>query len=104
MKYNFLGFKNWAPASGSLDMFQSFDVFRASESAKLPRSICEECICWRDFGTCVQVQVDDWEADQQQREGGGYEDMSDCLVSRNCCPILFFDFIGVKLPVLQGEE
>ena len=90
--------------SGDLDMLQSFDVFRASDSALLPRDICEGCVCWRVFSTCRLVQVEDWEADRLTRDGGGYEGYTECILWRNCCPILFFDFIGVKLPVLKNDE
>jgi hypothetical protein len=106
MKYNFGGFKNWQPASGELDMLQGFDVFRASESQHIPRDVCEGCVCWRVWGTCVQVQVEDWEADAESERGEGYEGIpkSHCLTWRNCCPILFFDFIGKKLPELETSE
>lgn len=107
MKYNFNGFHEWPAMSGQLDLLKSFDVFRASESQNLPRDVCEGCVCWREFGTCVQVHVDDWELDAQQRQawdGEGYKGINDCLVARNCCPILFFDFIGVKLPELKGDD
>jgi hypothetical protein len=98
--YNFLGFYNWPPVNGQLTMLQGFDVFRASESSRLPRSMCESCVCWRMAGTCAQVQVEDFEADRQARSNGGYEDVSGCIVDANCCPILFFDFIGRPLPKL----
>jgi len=107
MKYNFLGFHNWPARSGQLDMLQAFDVFRASESSQLPRDVCAGCVCWREHGTCVQVQVDDWEEDALLRSGwdaDAYKGITDCLVCRNCCPILFFDFIGVKLPELEAAE
>jgi hypothetical protein len=107
MKYNFGGFKNWKPASGELDMLQGFDVFRASESQHIPRDVCEGCVCWRVWGTCVQVQVEDLEEDARiKQDEEGYEDIpkSECLVFRNCCPILFFDFIGKKLPELVTTE
>jgi hypothetical protein len=104
MKYNFLGFQNWQPMSGTLDMLQGFEVFRASLSASIPRDMCEHCICWRLFGTCTQVQVEDYEGDALARGNGGYEGMNDCVVFKNCCPVLFFDFIGVKLPILKDEE
>lgn len=106
MKYNFLGFQNWPPMRGELDMLQAFDVFRASESKDLPRDMCEGCVCWREFGTCTQVQVEDWQKDALMRSGGRYEDYpaGNCIVSRNCCPVLFFDFIGVKLPELEKAE
>lgn len=105
MKYEFNGFKNWKPRSGDLDLFQSVDVLRASLSSSLPRSMCEGCVCWREHGTCCQVQVEAWDLDAQHRQGwdaDGYEGIEDCLVCHNCCPILFFDFIGVKLPELKG--
>lgn len=106
MKYNFGGFKNWKPASGEIDMLQGFDVFRASESRNIPRDVCEGCVCWRVWGKCVQVQVEDYEADSQMKQNEyGYEEFKgQCLVYRNCCPILFFDFIGKKLPELETTE
>ena len=107
MKWNFLGFENWPPASGSLDILQGLDVFRATCSENIPRSMCEGCVCWREFGTCAQVQVNDFENDARMRRqhaafrGGTLPD--GCLIDRNCCPILFFDFIGRPLPVLDVE-
>lgn len=106
MKWNFAGFENWPPGSGTLDLLHGFDVFRACESSNLPRDVCEGCVCWREFGTCAQVQVNDFEADARNRKqhakfwGGTLPD--GCLVDRNCCPILFFDFIGRPLPVLDA--
>lgn len=104
MRYNFLGFYNWPAMSGQLDMFQSFDVFLASDSQLLPRDLCEGCVCWREYSTCRQVQVEDWEDDAVMRGGGGYKGYKDCIAWRNCCPILFFDFIGIKLPELITLE
>ena len=103
MKWNFLGFHNWPAAHGRLDEAKSATVFRAADSATLPRDMCEGCVCWREASTCRQVQVEDWEADAQTRGGGGYETYPDCIVWRNCCPILFFDHIGVPLPKLDVE-
>lgn len=91
MTWNFIEFEQWASASGCLSLLQAFDVFRASESAQLPRDICNDCICWRVFGTCRQVQVLNL---QKTNKYSG-----ECYT--NCCPILFFDFIGVKLPELE---
>jgi hypothetical protein len=104
MKWNFTGFHNWEKGSGTLELLKAFDVFRAAETERLPRDVCEGCVCWREFGTCVQVQVEDWEEDAACRKNEeGYEDFGGhCICTRNCCPILFFDFIGVKLPVLEG--
>jgi hypothetical protein len=106
MKYSFNGFHNWPKADGEMDMLQSFDVFRASLSQTIPRDVCESCVCWREYGTCVQVQVENWEADAQTDRGEGYEGIpkSHCLTWCNCCPILFFDFIGIKLPELVTPE
>ena len=107
MNWNFLGMANWPAVSGTLDLLQSFDVFRAADTATLPRATCESCIVWRESGCCTQVQVEDWEADRQHRaveNGKGYEGMTDCLVSRNCCPILFFDFIKLQLPPLTFTD
>ena len=105
MKWNFLGFQNWPPASGVLNLMEGFDVFRACESHNLPRDMCEGCVCWREFGTCVQVQVNDFEADAEMRhQNAGYDVIPGCLVDRNCCPILFFDFIKCKLPALKRKE
>lgn len=105
MKWKFNGMGNWPEMEGRLDMLQGFDVFRASDSSKLPRDVCEGCVVWRENGCCAQVQVDDWIEDAQHKRVGGYEGMeADCLVSRNCCPILFFDFIGATLPRLEFEE
>jgi hypothetical protein len=107
MKYNFGGFKNWAPASGELDMLQGFDVFRASESKHIPRDVCEGCVCWRVWGRCVQVQVEDYELDEIMKSDErleGYDLKAECRTFKNCCPILFFDFIGKKLPELDTVE
>ena len=105
MKWNFLGFENWPAASGVLDMMQAFDVFRASLSTNLPRSMCEGCVCWRVFGTCCQVQVEDHEEDKAHRESYAHVAMpTGCLAFANCCPILFFDFIGQPLPELVSDE
>lgn len=101
MRYNFLGFKNWPAMSGQIDLLKSFDVFLASDTQLLPRDLCEGCVCWREFSTCCQVQVEDWEEDAELRQSGDYEGFNCCIVWRNCCPILFFDFIGVKLPELN---
>ena len=107
MKWNFNGFAEWEAASGTLSLLQGFDVFRACETSNLPRSMCDGCVCWREFGTCVQVQVNDFEADAEMRESHaafyGVTLPSGCLIDRNCCPILFFDFIGRPLPVLNTE-
>lgn len=100
MKYDFTGFHNWPAASGQLDLLQAFDVFRACETRILPREVCEGCACWRLHGTCTQVQVEDWELDARMRSGGEYKGYTDCIVWRNCCPILFFDFIRLSLPEL----
>lgn len=108
MKWNFLGMQNWAAASGVLNLLQGFDVFRAAESSRLPRAVCEGCVCWREFGTCVQVQVNDLERDaivrKQHGDFWGGPLPNGCLVDRNCCPILFFDFIGRPMPVLAAGE
>lgn len=105
MHWNFLGFHNWPAAHGVLTLEQSFDVFRASASAQLPRSVCEGCICWRLIGSCRQVQVDDHEEDRTHRETYAADKLpSGCLCFINCCPILFFDFIGIALPSLNPEE
>lgn len=102
MKWYFNGFENWTPARGALTMMQGFDVFRASESSALPRDMCKGCVCWREFGTCTQVQVNDYEADaQMRRQHKGSELPTGCMVERNCCPILFFSFIGHPLPILD---
>lgn len=106
MNWNFLGMENWPARRGTMDLLQSFDVFRATESAALPRATCEGCIVWRDRGCCAQVQVEDWEEDARCRESDpeGYKDIgADCLTFRNCCPILFFDYIGIPLPVLKMD-
>lgn len=109
MKWNFNGFENWPASHGVLDLIHGFDVFRACESRNLPRDVCEGCVCWREFGSCTQVQVNDFEDDAIMRESHiaqfpGAEPLPvDCLVDRNCCPILFFDFIGRPLPVLDTE-
>ena len=107
MNWNFLGFHNWPAMNGTLTMLQGFDVFRASESSQLPRDICEQCVCWRVWGTCRQVQVDDYDMDRRMRESYTPEELKElrnkCLCERNCCPILFFDFICIKLPVLETD-
>lgn len=100
MKWNFLGFQNWPAANGELDLMQGFDVFRASLSSTLPRDTCEACVCWREYGTCNQVQVMDCEDTARSIESYGN---LNCAVWKNCCPILFFDFVGVKLPKLMEE-
>jgi hypothetical protein len=106
MKWDFLGFHNWPACSGSLDLLQGFDVFRASLSQTLPREVCESCACWRLSSTCRLVQVDDWESDAADRSGDNYKDFpkSECLSKQNCCPVLFFDFIGRTLPPLVVNE
>lgn len=75
-------------------MLQYFDVFRASESRTLPRETCEGCVCWRELGTCRQVQV----MNLHFTAVNGSETWT------NCCPILFFDFIKVVLPKLENAE
>jgi hypothetical protein len=106
VKWSFNGFREWPAGEGQLGLLEGFDVFAASDVAALGREFCEQCVCWRVFGTCVTVQVEDWEEDALTKQGGGYEGVSFCTVYRNCCPVLFFDFIGVKLPVLEtgGDE
>lgn len=104
MHWNFQGFNNWPAASGELSIREGFDVFRASDLECIPRDVCESCVCWREFGTCHMVQVEDWELDRKNKAGCGYEGIYFCTVHRNCCPILFFDFIGVKLTELQEIE
>lgn len=104
MKYNFLGYREWPPRSGELTDLQSADVFRASQSSLLSRETCEGCVCWREFGTCTQVQVEDLEKDKLIKAGGGYENVPECVVFRNCCPVLFFDFIGITLSTLSISD
>lgn len=108
MKYNFTGFQNWKPRSDDLDLFQSANVLRASLSSSLPRSMCEGCVCWRLYATCHKVQVEDWAGDAEMRDGDpeGYKriESDSCVSWHNCCPILFFDFIGIKLPELQTPK
>ncbi len=99
MKWVFYGYKNWGACEGYLDIMQSFDVFRAAVSKNLPRDICEMCPCWVNYSYCTQVMVDDWESTRQQT--GWDKDKDGCHVWQLCCPILFFDFIGVELPVLE---
>lgn len=93
MKYNFNGFHNWPAQSGEVPLDKALFVFEASDSEILPRDICEDCVCWRVYDTCLQVQVSDYEEDRESNT------VDHCF--RNCCPILFFDFIGYKLPVLE---
>lgn len=75
-------------------MIQYFDVFRASESGGIPRETCEGCVCWRELGTCRQVQV----LNLKTSSVHGTEAWA------NCCPVLFFDFIGIKLPELETAQ
>lgn len=99
MTWDFIGFQNCPAVHGELDLMQGFDVFRASLSYTLPRDMCEDCVCWREYDTCKQVQVDDFESTKLSIEWN-----PDCTVQKNCCPILFFDFIGVKLPELKTAD
>lgn len=103
MKYDFTGFNNWPPASGELTLEQGFDVFRAADVETLPRDMCESCICWREHETCALVQVEDYESDREIKAETPrlYDGITECVCYRNCCPILFFDFLGVKLPKLE---
>lgn len=103
MKYAFTGFNNWPPSCGELTLEQGFDVFRASDVGTLPRDMCESCICWREHGTCHLVQVEDYESDREEKAKIAhlYDGITECVCYRNCCPILFFDFLGIKLPKLE---
>lgn len=89
MKYDFRGFHNWPARSGELTGQQAADVLRASLTLNLPRETCEGCVCWREHSTCLQVQVEHME----YKHGEAWH---------NCCPVLFFDFIGIPLPELKG--
>jgi hypothetical protein len=44
MNWNFLGMANWPAVSGTRDLLQNFDVFRAADTATLPHATCESCI------------------------------------------------------------
>ena len=102
MKYRFNGLGNWQPTTGELTMTKGFDVFRASASTAIPRDVCESCVCWREYGTCSLVQVEDFVADRIEKANqlNVYPD-ADCVAWRNCCPVMFFDFVGIKLPELE---
>ena len=102
MKYVFNGLGNWHAIHGELTLEQGFDVFRASAATAIPRDVCESCVCWREFGTCSLVQVEDFEADRVEKANplDVYPD-ADCVAFRNCCPVMFFDFVGIKLPELE---
>lgn len=106
MDWHFQGFHNWPESGGTLTILQGLYVLRASLTSSLPRETCERCVCWRVYGTCKQVQVDDLEGDALDRASSeGYSDIpkSECMSAFNCCPILFFDFIGIALPTLAAE-
>ena len=52
MKWSFNGFREWPAGEGQLGLLEGFDVFAASDVAALGREFCEQCVCWRVFGTC----------------------------------------------------
>lgn len=95
MKWQFDGFYNWPAGSGEIDMWQMMNVQRATfcgggeKHDFLTENFCRECVCWREAGTCRQVLV---------------QDVTQLNSWHCCCPILFFDFIGCKLPGLVVTE
>jgi len=96
VKWQFDGFYNWPAGEGWIDLVQYMILQRATfyGSEKhdfLTENFCRECVCWREAGTCRQVLVQYL----TYRGGGAWH----C-----CCPILFFDFIGRKLPELKVTE
>lgn len=95
VKWQFDGFYNWPAGEGWIDLVQYMNLQRATfyGSEKydfLTENFCRDCICWREAGTCRRVLV------QYITYRG---DAWHC-----CCPILFFDFIGIKLPELVVSE
>lgn len=106
MKWDFLGFREWKAGSGVLTIEQGLYVLAASFEQQLPREICEGCVCWREFGTCRLVQVSDYEGDRRDAEQSDANEIERCRENNwfNCCPILFFDFIGIPLPELNPRK
>lgn len=104
MNWKFLGFHNWPAASGDIDLVQMCEVKRASLTQLLERETCKECVCWREYSTCCQVQVVDLEETNRLIMNSPKCDSELIKSCTNHCPILFFDFIGVKLPVLELNE
>ncbi len=95
MKWQFDGFYNWPEGEGTLDLWQGMNVEKATSCGGgsrydfLTENFCKECVCWREAGTCRRVLV---------------EDVTKPFTWHCCCPILFFDFIGRKLPELVVTE
>ncbi|MFA6930979.1 MAG: hypothetical protein WCT05_11690 [Lentisphaeria bacterium] len=95
MKWIFDGFYNWQPGHGTLDLWQGMNLEKATLcgdgewSYFLRENFCKGCVCWRETSTCRSVLV---------------EDVTQQHTWRCCCPVLFFDFIGRKLPVLDVSE
>lgn len=94
VKWEFDGFYNWPTGEGWIDLVQYMNLQRATMYGGenyhlLADNFCRECICWRVAGTCRQVLV---------------QDVTQRNAWRCCCPILFYDFIGRKLPELAATE
>ena len=97
-EWYFGGFCNWQPRWGVIPRARFKNVLKASVSywsngrENIPRETCENCVCWREMSTCVQVQIGSPPPKKSNR--GGF--------AHNCCPILFFDLIGITLPRLNA--
>ena len=96
----FGGFCNWRPRWGVIPRARLKNALKASVSLwsngheNIPRETCEDCVCWRETATCVQVQLNSPPPPKSCR----------APLAHNCCPILFFDHIGITLPRLNASE